>query len=35
MVERAGEFRVDLGTFGWFPSVGEVRGMQEEAEAEG
>jgi methylated-DNA-protein-cysteine methyltransferase-like protein len=34
VVERAGEFRVDLGRFGWFPSVGEVKGMQE-AEAEG
>ncbi len=29
MAERAGEFRVDLGRFGWFPSVGEVGGMQE------
>jgi methylated-DNA-protein-cysteine methyltransferase-like protein len=32
---RTGELRVDLRSYGWFPSVGEVRALQEAASTAG
>jgi hypothetical protein len=31
---RSGEFKVDLGRFGWFPSVSELRNREGDIEGE-